>query len=93
MRRIFNQGRYWERAQQGEFNTTVVRQSHPSPLGAGQPFCTLSQMVSYRDRSGREVARVHQYLRPDGSLGASGRPDPKRLFHEGILYWLSRETP
>jgi len=93
MRRLFNEGRYWERGQKGEFTTVVVRESHPSPPRAGQPLCTRSQMVSYRDRSGREVARVHPYLRPDGSLGASGQPDPKRLFQEGILYWLSRETP
>jgi hypothetical protein len=29
---------------------------------------------------------VHQYLQPDGTLGASGQPDPKRLLHDGILY-------
>jgi hypothetical protein len=32
------------------------------------------------------VVVVHQYLRKDGSLGGSGKPDPKKLFHKGKLY-------
>jgi hypothetical protein len=42
--------------------------------------------VAYIDQNGREVALVHQYVRSDGSLGASGMPDPKRLFENGVLY-------
>ena len=38
-----------------------------------------------------EVARVHQYLRTDGTLGGSGRrPDPKRLYEDGVLYALKK---
>jgi hypothetical protein len=48
-------------------------------------------MVSYRDTGNFEIARVHQYLRTDGSIGASGRPDPKRLFEEGTLYRLEKK--
>jgi len=43
-------------------------------------------MVSYRDGQDNEVARVHQYLRPDGNLGLKGRPDPKKVLAQGILY-------
>lgn len=50
-----------------------------APSAANQPPGTRSQMISYRDASDKEIARVHQYLKPDGTLGASGRPDPKRL--------------
>lgn len=35
---------------------------------------------------GQKVAGVHQYLRVDGTLGASGRPDPKELLIGGVLY-------
>jgi hypothetical protein len=28
---------------------------------------------------------------PDGTIGASGMPDPKRLLHEGTLYRLERQ--
>jgi len=90
MRRIFNAGRYWERAQGGEFTTVVLERRHPSLMAAKEPFCTYSEMISYRDQGGNEVARVHQYLRADGTIGASGRPDPKRLFHNGTLYRLLR---
>jgi hypothetical protein len=45
-------------------------------------------MVAYYDGQGDEIARVHQYLRPDGTLGAAGRPDPKRIFENGVLYRL-----
>lgn len=31
-------------------------------------------------------ALVHQYVRPDGSLGGSGQPDPKLLIEEGVTY-------
>jgi hypothetical protein len=47
----------------------------------------LSQTVEYYDGDNR-VALVHQYLRPDGTIGASGRPDPKALLEDGILYFV-----
>ncbi len=46
-------------------------------------MCTRSQLITYFDADGRRVAIVHQYLRRDGTLGASGLPDPKWLLHEG----------
>ena len=52
-----------------------------------EPLGTLSQVIEYYDAAGQMQVMVHQYLRPDGSIGASGRPDPKWLRHEGeILY-------
>ena len=39
----------------------------------------MSQTVDYLSLDGQLVARVHQYQRPDGSVGGSGRPDPKWL--------------
>lgn len=50
------------------------------------PPCTLSQVLMYRDTRGQLVAVVHQYLLADGSLGASGRPDPKYVFEDGVIY-------
>ena len=40
--------------------------------------------------AGSEVARVHQYLRKDGTLGASGRPDPKMIIEKGVAYRLRK---
>lgn len=86
LREMFESLRLWERAMAGELRQKVIGNNHPSRNKAKEPFCTRSQMVSYIDRNGREVARVHQYLRPDGTLGASGKPDPKRILYNLELY-------
>ena len=86
LRRMFNEGRYWERMVSGEFFEVLYREGHPSPKSSGEPPCTRSQIIAYLDSRGRQVAIVHQYLRKDGKLGGSGRPDPKKLFHRGRLY-------
>jgi hypothetical protein len=93
MRRIFNGSGYFEMTRKGEIEAKVTRDKHPPWIAAWVPFCTYSQEVSYRRKDGCEVARVHQYLRPDGTLGASGLPDPKRLLMGDVKYrLLSRPT-
>ena len=89
---MFNESGVWERVQSGEL-VAVVLESRNAPALSGQPSGTLSQSISYRDPDGNEIARVHQYLMPNGDLGGSGRPDPKRLFHNGVLYRLVRDQP
>jgi hypothetical protein len=85
---LFNEGQYWDRMRNGEFTPVLLEDRHPSVMKADEPFCTQSQSISYRDSEDREVVRVHQYLRPDKTLGASGRPDPKRLYQNGVWYRL-----
>jgi hypothetical protein len=87
----FNSGLYWEKTKSGELTAVVIEDRHPSLMAANEPFCTRSQMVSYRDGS-NEIARVHQYLRNDGTIGASGKPDPKRLYENGVLYRLVKKS-
>ncbi len=82
---LFNHANYWGRVKSGEFSEKLYSQGPPSPR-SGEPPGTLSQMISYLDPHGREIARVHQYLRKNGTLGGSGRPDPKKLLHNGVLY-------
>ncbi len=43
-------------------------------------------MVSYLNDALERIFMVHIYLRPDGTIGGSGRPDPKWLFEDGIIY-------
>jgi hypothetical protein len=83
---MFNEGNYWERAKRGELEQRMRKDSHPSPPKAPEPLCTRSQIIAYFDSQGHQVAVVHQYVRPDGLLGAGGRPDPKRILENGILY-------
>jgi hypothetical protein len=91
MQKMFNEGGYWDKAKSGELTPVPLEERHPALTAANEPLCTISQMLSYRDASNREVARVHQYLHADGTIGASGRPDPKRLFHNGELYRLEKK--
>lgn len=84
---MFNEGEFWEKAKSGEL-VEVVLADRLAPSTAGQPAGTRSQMVSYHTQDGTEVARVHQYKKPDQTIGASGKPDPKRLLVDGILYRL-----
>jgi hypothetical protein len=55
------------------------------------PPCTLSQVVAYRGPRGRTIAVVHQYRLADGRLGASGKPDPKFLVEDGVVYQVEPE--
>jgi hypothetical protein len=80
IQRLFKDGQYLERLRAGELRAKVIASRQPADLPPGEPPGTLSQMVIYRQGDGKVVAMVHQYLRPDGTIGASGKPDPKALF-------------
>ncbi|MGD0167012.1 MAG: hypothetical protein ABSC51_06960 [Gaiellaceae bacterium] len=64
----------------------VIEDGHPSPERSNEPFCTRSQRLLYRDEHGNKIAQAHQYIRPDGTIGASGQPDPKLILYEGTVY-------
>jgi hypothetical protein len=89
MRRRFNRGGYYERTLSGQLTARVNRDTHPTRTEASEPFCTRTQEVSYVDGE-MEVVRIHQYLRTDLTLGASGQPDPKRIYENGVLYRLRK---
>jgi hypothetical protein len=87
MRKRFNEGGYWEKVLKGKW-TAHTLETRISDALINEIVEITSVMLSYHDENGDEVARVHQYERPDGSIAASGRPDPKRLVQDGILYRL-----
>lgn len=88
---MFNGDRIIERAASGELTEFVQRSGHPSSPLAGEPYCTKSQEVSYHDSTGLKVAIAHRYLRADGTIGLSGKPDPKFVVHNGVRYHLDRQ--
>lgn len=51
-----------------------------------EPHCTRAQMVRYVDNDGRWTVEIFQYLRPDGTIGASGKPDPKRMRVGNVVF-------
>src|SRR5688572_1798952 len=94
LRERFRRGRYLERAANGTIIVELKADRHPSPGPAGEPFCTRSQMILMREAqetakglvAGRVLAMAHRYLRPDGKVGASGLPDPKRIYERHAIY-------
>lgn len=84
---MFNESGYYERMLAGQLMALTVY-SRPAPQTANQRPGTMSELVDYWDGSTR-VARVHQYRRPDDSLGGHGRPDPKSIHEGGVLYYVT----
>ena len=84
LRQKFNDGRFWERAKTGELSKVIL--SRHIPYSSNEPIGTESQIVSLRDSNDEEVARVHIYLRPDGTFGGSSKPDPKIVLEGNTLY-------
>ena len=79
LRNKFADGKYRERLEKGELSARVLSDHEPNP-DYEQPPGTRSQKVGYVNKFGIIVATVHQYVLPDGRLGASGKPDPISIF-------------
>lgn len=62
---------------------------HPRALA--EPHCTRSLYVEYHDANGGLVAGAHMYVRPDGQLGASGKPDPKFLRLGDTIFYAAED--
>ena len=93
IRETFNTNRYWERTKgpQPEFRKHYERDKEVHL--SFEPRGTRSQMVVYINSVNQPIALIHQYKRPDGTLGGSGKPDPKLLVHEGVLYIADPDDP
>lgn len=79
IRQYFNRSQILDRVRSGELTTYKKWHSHLDPPPEGEPFCTESQILYYYTQNNAPIAVVHQYLRPDGTLGGSGLPDPKKI--------------
>lgn len=82
IREEFNSRQYFEKAQSGEFVVEVDGSPHCKRPPKDHPICTHSQILRYYTKDGTPRAIVHQYQLPDGSIGGSGRPDPKYIVLE-----------
>jgi hypothetical protein len=49
-------------------------------------------MIRYYDSHGQWLVEVHQYLRPDNTIGASGKAEPKRL-RLGRDIYIAKKKP
>jgi hypothetical protein len=85
---LFTDARILQRAKTGELTTLIEKDEHPAAPLANEPVCTRSQYLVYYGPEGNIVAEAHRYLRPDGSIGLSGKPDPKVVKDAGTTYYL-----
>jgi hypothetical protein len=87
IRTIFNNSQCPEQIASGHLVPDMVSDKVlQNPHLKREPPGTRSQIIRYFDLAGQWVVLVHQYLRPDGSLGASGKADPKRLRIAGTIF-------
>jgi len=84
LREMFNRLRFVERAAMGELRTVVTQHRVRTPEWSSEPL--YRQIVRYFDGD-QLVAVANQWQRFDGSLAASGIPDPKRIIVEGKVFW------
>jgi hypothetical protein len=83
LREIFNR-LYLADVLAGRLSETIDSEGPPNRR-ANEPPGTVSQRVRYW-AGGVSVAVCHRYLRPDGTLGGKGLPDPKAVLERGVLH-------
>ena len=96
LRELFNDGCYWERAQAGEFTERIAREDEireRKRKKLGMAAGSRSQLIEYIDGAGKVVARVHQYVKPNGEIRTDTRPDPKWLLIDGLIHAPHPEPP
>jgi hypothetical protein len=79
--------RYLAAFRRGDLTHHIQRSGLADPT-ANQPPGTRSEMWWLYERDGTKIALVHVYVKPDGTLGASGKPDPKVLILGDTRYVL-----
>jgi len=82
LRRIYNDPRFQSELRKRTTQRVDVYEA-PAPIEAGQAEGALSWVYDLYGVSGL-LATVHQYRLRDGSIGASGRPDPIFLLVNGV---------
>jgi hypothetical protein len=60
----------------------------PTPVEKGQTTGTSTVGHEYYSTENKRIALVFQYVKPDGNLGASGRPSPKEIVFNGVKYYV-----
>ena len=90
LRQLFNGSQYPQLIEQGKLKRKVVKSRvlKSSDLrNKSLPPRTKSEIIKYYDTKKDLYVLIHQYLLPDGSLGASGKQDPKAILLDGTMYY------
>jgi hypothetical protein len=86
LRGKFNRNEGGNPARRARLKVRRVYDEPASPMSKQEPG-TRSIVDSYYDETDRKVMTLHHFLRPNGTLGGSGKPDPKELLVDGIMYY------
>lgn len=86
LRSLYKKEQLDKRLADGTLFEMMISENRPS-RASNQPQGTVSQLVGYYDAN-TKVAEVHRFLMPDGTLGGSGKPDPKMVLSNGVRYVL-----
>jgi hypothetical protein len=75
------------------FGRQSLYQNPPIESGLPQePEGTITGLIAIIDpQTNQRLAVAHRLLRPDGTFGASGYPDPKMVFVDGVIYLQKRK--
>lgn len=85
LREKFNASQYPVMIANGTLAPIVLRDGQPDPQKR-EPLGTRSQYIRYVNQSGQWLVEGHRYLRSDGTLGASGKFDPKAIRLGNTIY-------
>jgi len=92
--------RIWEKQLQDKFNRNEG--GYPGQIETLRKRCVYDELASskskqipgtrslvhqYYNASGERVMSTRCFLKPDGTLGGSGKIDPKELLVAGIMYF------
>jgi len=91
LRCVFNRGKFYHRTLTGALRAQTRSRKPVSLRSRGPADAAWQHFIVYLDPvTGDEVALVQQYEREDGSIGASGLPDPKWVVRAGRRYKEAR---
>ena len=96
LRKLFNPA-YLRRVLDGQmilrnFGRQSLYQNQPQDGREPEPEGTITGLIEIIDpATNQRVAIAHRLLRPDGSFGASGFPDPKMVLIDNVIYLQKRK--
>lgn len=91
IRQIFDGSQHRIAIENGIYREAVTDDSTLQPATARQkgfPVGTRTQFVRYYDSNERYLVGMHRYILPDGTVGASGRADPKYVVIADAIYYI-----
>src|SRR5687767_9184667 len=90
LRRLFNEGGYVQMITRQELTARSVRCHEVAPdstmIGPTIPLGSVSQTLHLFSVQNDLVAIFQRYIRPEGTIGASGYNDPKRMIINNIRF-------